>query len=160
MDLILERIDIPEGCNVIFGMSHFIKTIEDLYEIMVNSVPNVKFGLAFNEASGPRLVRKDGTKDELTLSAVKNLKRIGAGHTFLIIMENAFPINVLPAIKNCREVVNIFCATANPVQVILAQTEQGRGVLGVIDGGSPLAVELDTQIGQRKQFLRDIGYKR
>jgi len=160
MDLILERIDIPEGCNVIFGMSHFIKTVEDLYEAMVNSVPGVKFGLAFNEASGPRLVRKDGTKDELIIAAVKNIKRIGAGHTFLIIMEDAFPINVLPAVKNCREVVNIFCATANPVQVILAQTEQGRGVLGVIDGESPAGVELDTQIGQRKQFLRDIGYKR
>jgi adenosine/AMP kinase len=160
MDLILERIDIPEGCNVIFGMSHFIKTVEDLYEAMVNSVPGIKFGLAFNEASGPRLVRKDGTKDELILEAVKNLKRIGAGHTFLIIMEDVFPINVLPAIKNCREVVNIFCATANPVQVILAQTEQGRGVLGVIDGESPVGVELDTQIGQRKQFLLDIGYKR
>ena len=160
MDLILERIDIPEGCNVIFGMSHFIKTVEDLYEAMVNSVPGIKFGLAFNEASGPRLVRKDGTKDELILEAVKNLKRIGACHTFLIIMEDVFPINVLPAIKNCREVVNIFCATANPVQVILAQTEQGRGVLGVIDGESPVGVELDTQIGQRKQFLLDIGYKR
>ena len=160
MDLILERIDIPEGCNVIFGMSHFIKTVEDLYEAIVNSVPGIKFGLAFNEASGPRLVRKDGTKDELILEAVKNLKRIGAGLTFLIIMEDVFPINVLPAIKNCREVVNIFCATANPVQVILAQTEQGRGVLGVIDGESPVGVELDTQIGQRKQFLLDIGYKR
>jgi adenosine/AMP kinase len=160
MDLILERVDIPEGCNIIFGMSHFIKTIEDLYEAMVNSVPGIKFGLAFNEASGPRLVRKDGTDEELILAAVKNLKRIGAGHTFLIIMQNAFPLNVLPAVKNCREVVNIFCATANPVQVILAQTEQGRGVLGVIDGASPLGVELDTQIGQRKQFLMDIGYKR
>ena len=160
MDLILERVDIPEGCNIIFGMSHFIKTIEDLYEVMVNSVPGIKFGLAFNEASGPRLVRKDGTDEELILAAVKNLKRIGAGHTFLIIMQNAFPLNVLPAVKNCREVVNIFCATANPVQVILAQTEQGRGVLGVIDGASPLGVELDTQIGQRKQFLMDIGYKR
>lgn len=160
MDLILERVDIPEGCNIIFGMSHFIKTIEDLYEAMVNSVPGIKFGLAFNEASGPRLVRKDGTDEELILAAVKNLKRIGAGHTFLIIMQNAFPLNVLPAIKNCREVINIFCATANPVQVILAQTEQGRGVLGIIDGASPLGVELDTQIGQRKQFLMDIGYKR
>ena len=160
MDLILERIDIPEGCNVIFGMSHFIKTVEDLYEAMVNSIPGVKFGLAFNEASGPCLVRKDGTKDNLILAAAKNLKRIGAGHTFLIIMEDAFPINVLPAIKNCREVVNIFCATANSVQVILAETEQGRGVLGVIDGESPKGVELDTQVTQRKQFLVDIGYKR
>ncbi|MCK4957160.1 MAG: adenosine-specific kinase [Candidatus Cloacimonetes bacterium] len=160
MDLILERIDIPEGCNVIFGMSHFIKTIEDLYEAMVNSVPGIKFGLAFNEASGPCLVRKDGTNDELILAAVKNLKRIGAGHTFLIIMKDSFPINVLPAIKNCREVVNIFCATSNSVQIILTQTEQGRGVLGVIDGESPKGVELDTQIGQRKQLLMDIGYKR
>ena len=160
MDLILERIDIPEGCNIIFGMSHFIKTVEDLYEVMVNSVPGIKFGLAFNEASGPCLVRKDGTKDNLILSAAKNLKRIGAGHTFLIIMEDAFPINVLPAIKNCREIVNIFCATSNNVQVILTQTEQGRGVLGVIDGESPKGVELDTQVTQRKQLLVDLGYKR
>ncbi len=160
MELILEQLKFPENCNIIFGQSHFIKTIEDLYEELVNSVPGIKFGLAFNEASGPCLVRKEGTDNELINIAVKNLKKIGAGHTFLIIMQNAYPINVLNAVKNCREVVNIFCATANPVQVILAQTEQGRGVLGVIDGSSPKGIELDTDISHRKQFLLDIGYKR
>ena len=160
MELILEKIDFPEGCNIIFGMSHFIKTVEDLYEAMVNSCPNIKFGLAFNEASGPCLVRKEGTDNELMGLAVENQRRIGAGHTFLIIMQNAFPINVLPAIKACREVVNIYCATANPVQVILSKTEQGKGVLGVVDGFSPKGIELDTDITNRKKFLLDIGYKR
>jgi len=160
MELFVEKIDYPDDCNIIFGMSHFIKTVEDLYEAMVNSCPNVKFGLAFNEASDPCLVRKEGNDNELIEIAVDNQKRLGAGHTFLIVMRNAFPINVLHSIKNCREVVNIFCATANPVQVILAQTEQGRGVLGVIDGNSPKGIELDTDITHRKKFLIDIGYKR
>lgn len=160
MELILENIDFPEGCNIIFGMSHFIKTVEDLYEEMVNSCPGIKFGLAFNEASGPCLIRKEGTDNDLMEIAVDNQLRIGAGHTFLIIMKNAFPVNVLPAIKACREVVQIWCATANPVQVILAKSEQGKGVLGVIDGASPAGIELDTDITNRKRFLRDIGYKR
>ncbi len=160
MELVLEKIDVPEECNVIFGMSHFIKTVEDLYEAMVNSVPGIKFGLAFNEASGPCLVRKEGTDDELMNIATENLRRIGAGHTFLIILKDTFPLNVLPAVKACREVVNIFCATANPVQVVLAETEQGRGVLGVIDGSSPKGIELDSDITRRKKFLQDIGYKR
>jgi adenosine/AMP kinase len=160
MELILENIDFPEGCNIIFGMSHFIKSVEDLYEAMVNSSPGIKFGLAFNEASGPCLVRKEGTDNELMEIAVENQRRIGAGHTFLIIMKNAFPINVLPSIKACREVVNIWCATANPVQVILSRTEQGKGVLGVVDGFSPKGIELDTDITNRKKFLLDIGYKR
>jgi uncharacterized protein len=160
MELILEKIDFPEGCNIIFGMSHFIKTVEDLYEAMVNSCPNIKFGLAFNEASGPCLVRKEGTDMELMEIAVENQRRIGAGHTFLIIMRNAFPINVLPSIKACREVVHIWCATANPVQVILGKADQGKGVLGVIDGFSPKGIELDTDITNRKKFLLDIGYKR
>jgi len=160
MELILEKIDFPEGCNIIFGMSHFIKTVEDLYEAMVNSCPGIKFGLAFNEASGPCLVRKEGTDNELIEIAVENQHRIGAGHSFLIIMRNAFPINVLPAIKSCREVVHIWCATANPAQVILSKTEQGKGVLGVIDGFSPKGIELDTDISTRKKFLQDIGYKR
>ena len=154
------KVDAPKDTNTIIGTSHFIKTVEDLYEAMVNSCPEVKFGLAFNEASGPCLVRKEGNDNELIEIAVENQKRIGAGHTFLIVMKNAFPINVLPSIKNCREVVNIFCATANPVQVILAQTEQGRGVIGVIDGNSPKGIELDTDITHRKKFLIDIGYKR
>lgn len=160
MELIVEKLNYPEDCNIIFGQSHFIKTVEDIYEALVNSVPGIKFGMAFNEASGPCLVRKEGTDTELIDIAVQNLKRIGAGHTFLIVLQNCFPINVLPAVKDCREVVNIFCATGNPVQVILAETEQGRGVLGVIDGFSPKGIELDTDITHRKKFLLDIGYKR
>jgi adenosine/AMP kinase len=160
MELLIEKINVPEDYNIIFGQSHFIKTIEDLYEAIVNSAPTAIFGLAFNEASGPCLVRKDGNDPELMELAVNNLKRIGAGHTFLIILKNVFPINVLPAVKDCREVVGIFCATANPVEVVIAQTEQGRGVLGVIDGSSPKGVELDTDIQNRKQFLINIGYKR
>lgn len=160
MELTCEAINFPSDCNIIFGQSHFIKTVEDLYEAIVNSVPGIKFGLAFNEASGPCLVRKDGTDNELIEIAVENMLRLAAGHTFLIIMRNAFPINILPAVKDCREVVEIFCATANPVQVVLAKTEQGKGVLGVIDGSSPKGIELDTDISHRKKFLRDIGYKR
>jgi adenosine/AMP kinase len=160
MNLVTEQIKFPEGANIIFGMSHFIKTVEDLYEELINSFPDIKFGLAFNEASGPCLVRKEGNDNELIEIAVENQMRIGAGHTFLIILKNAFPINVLRSIKNVREVVNVFCATANPVQVILAETEQGRGVLGVIDGYSPKGIELDTDITARKKFLRNIGYKR
>lgn len=160
MELKLEQLKFPEDTNIILGQSHFIKTVEDLYEAMVNSVPGIKFGLAFCEASGPCLIRKDGTDTELIELAVENMHAIGAGHSFLIIMRGAFPINVLPAVKDCREVCRIFCATANPVQVIIAQTEQGRGILGVIDGSSPLGIELDTDISHRKKFLRDIGYKR
>ncbi|MBW6515547.1 MAG: adenosine-specific kinase [Candidatus Cloacimonetes bacterium] len=160
MELVIEKIKVEEDHNIILGQSHFIKTVEDLYEAMTNSVPGIKFGLAFSEASGPCLIRKDGTDSELIELAVENLLRLKAGHTFLIIIKNAFPINVIPAIKDCREVVNIFCATANPVEVILAETEQGRGVLGVIDGYSPQGVELDSDISTRKRFLLDIGYKR
>ncbi|MFO7659995.1 MAG: adenosine-specific kinase [Candidatus Cloacimonadaceae bacterium] len=160
MELMSEAIKFPSDCNIIFGQSHFIKTVEDLYEALVNSVPGIKFGLAFNEASGPCLVRKEGTDNELIEIAVENMLRIGAGHTFLIVLRNAFPINVLPAIKDCREVVNIFCATANPVEVILVKTELGKGVLGIIDGSSPKGIELDTDISHRKKFLQDIGYKR
>lgn len=160
MDIILEQLTFPADANIILGQSHFIKTVEDLYEAMVNSVPGIKFGLAFCEASGPCLIRKDGTDSELIELAVQNMLRLGAGHSFLIIMRNAFPINVLPAVKDCREVVRVFCATANPVQVILAKSDQGRGILGVIDGSSPLGIELDTDITYRKKFLQDIGYKR
>ncbi len=160
MELKLEPLQFPSDANVILGQSHFIKTVEDLYEIMVNGVPGVKFGLAFCEASGPCLVRKDGTDNDLIECAVENMYRLGAGHSFLIVMRGAFPVNVLTAIKHCNEVVNLFCATANPVQVILASTEQGKGILGVIDGNSPKGIELDTDITHRKKFLRDIGYKR
>jgi hypothetical protein len=160
MEIILENINFPENCNIIFGQAHFIKTVEDLFEAMVNSVPNIKFGMAFNEASGPCLIRKEGTDTELIDIAVHNQKKLAAGHTFLIVLQDCFPINVLPAIKDCREVVNIFCATANPIQVIMAETEQGRGVLGIIDGNSPKGVELDSDIANRKKFLLNIGYKR
>jgi adenosine/AMP kinase len=160
MELKHLQLSFPEDCNIILGQSHFIKTIEDLYEAMVNSVPGIQFGLAFCEASGPCLIRKDGTDTGLIEIAVENMRRIKAGHSFLIVLRDAFPINVLPAVKACREVVQIFCATANPTQVIVAQTEQGCGILGVIDGSSPKGVELDTDITHRKKFLMDIGYKR
>lgn len=160
MELLNLPLVFPEDCNIILGQSHFIKTVEDLYEVMVNSVPGVDFGLAFSEASGHCLIRKDGTNNELIDIAVQNLRTLASGHIFLIVMRGCYPINVLPGIKACREVVNIFCATANPTQVIVAQSEQGRGVLGVIDGFSPKGIELDTDISHRKKFLLDIGYKR
>ncbi|MCB5295401.1 MAG: adenosine-specific kinase [Candidatus Cloacimonadaceae bacterium] len=160
MELKNLQLSFPEDCNIILGQSHFIKTVEDLYEAMVNSVPGIQFGMAFCEASGPCLIRKDGTDTGLIEIAVENMRRVKAGHSFLIVMRGAFPINVLPAIKACREVVQIFCATANPTQVIVAQTDQGCGILGVIDGNSPKGVELDTDISHRKKFLMDIGYKR
>ena len=160
MELVIEKLNFHSDYNVILGQSHFIKTVEDLYEAMVNSVPGIKFGLAFSEASGPCLIRKDGTDSELIEIAVENLLRLKAGHVFLIILKNTYPINVLPAIKDCREVVNIFCATANPVEVVLAETEQGRSILGVIDGYSPQGVESETDIVDRKKLLLAIGYKR
>ncbi len=153
MEIITETLKFPSDCNIILGQSHFIKTVEDLYEALVTSVPEIKFGLAFCESSGPCLVRKEGTDNELIEIAVENMFRLGAGHSFLIILRNAFPINIMQAVKDCREVVNIFCATANPVEVILAQTEQGSGILGVIDGFSPKGIELDTDITHRKKFL-------
>ncbi len=160
MELKTVRMEFPEDANIIIGQTHFIKTAEDLYEVMVSAVPGAKFGLAFNEASGPCLVRAEGNDSELKALAIKNVKAIGAGHVFVIILKDAFPINVLNAIKNCPEVCSIFCATANPVEVIIAQTDLGRGVLGVIDGNSPKGVETDKDIQERKEFLRMIGYKK
>jgi len=160
MELKTVRMEFPEDANIIIGQTHFIKTAEDLYEVMVSAVPGAKFGLAFNEASGPCLVRAEGNDSELKALAIKNVKAIGAGHVFVIILKDAFPINVLNAIKNCPEVCSIFCATANPVEVIITQTELGRGVLGVIDGNSPKGVETDKDIQERKEFLRMIGYKK
>ena len=160
MELKTVRMEFPEDANIIIGQTHFIKTAEDLYEVMANAVPNVKFGLGFNEASGPCLVRAEGNDSELKTLAIKNVKAIGAGHVFVIILKDAFPINVLNAIKNCPEVCSIFCATANPVEVIITQTDLGRGVLGVIDGSSPKGVETDKDVQDRKEFLRMIGYKR
>jgi len=160
MELKTVRMEFPEDTNIIIGQTHFIKTAEDLYEVMVNAVPNAKFGLAFNEASGPCLVRAEGNDSELKALAIKNVNTIGAGHVFVIVLKDAFPINVLNAIKNCPEICSIFCATANPVEVIIAQTDLGRGVLGVIDGNSPKGVETDKDVQERKEFLRKIGYKR
>jgi adenosine/AMP kinase len=154
------EMEYPEGINIIFGMSHFIKTVEDLYEALVGSVPGIQFGVAFCEASGPCLIRADGTNDELKSLAIANAEAVGAGHTFLIVLRDAFPINVLPRIKACPEVCRIFCATANPVQVVIAESSQGRGVLGVIDGASPKGVEGEDDAAWRHGFLRQIGYKR
>ena len=150
---------IPGGTNIIIGQTHFIKTAEDLYEVMINAVPGIKFGIAFCEASGPCLVRAEGNDSSLRESAIQNARNIGAGHAFVILMKEAFPVNVLNAIKACLEVCSVFCATANPVQVIVAETEQGRGILGVIDGYSPRGVEDEKEIQNRKQFVRTIGYK-
>jgi adenosine/AMP kinase len=160
MEIQTVSLEIPPECNVIFGHSHFIKTVEDLYEAMVNSVPNVKFGIAFCEASMERLVRWDGNDDELVQAAIRNARAVAAGHMFIIVMRDAYPINVLPKIRDCHEVVRIFCATANPVEVLVAETDQGRGVLGVIDGETPLGTESVEHQRVRKEFLRKIGYKR
>jgi hypothetical protein len=159
METILVDVKIPEGCNVILGQSHFIKTVEDLYEALVNAVPNIKFGIAFCESSGPCLVRVDGNAEELLQLASKTASEIAAGHTFIIFMREAYPINVLDKVKAVPEVCNIFLATANPFQVILAQTEQGRGVLGVVDGYSSKGVESEKEMKDRKSFLRKVGYK-
>jgi len=159
MELKTERLAFPEGCNIIVGQSHFIKTVEDVYEIMVGSTPNPKFGVAFCESSGPCLIRKSGTDEEMISVAVNNALKIAAGHTFIVVMKDIFPINVLNAIKNCQEVCHIFCATANPVEVIIAQSEQGRGIIGVIDGFSPKGVETEKDIEERKTLLRKFGYK-
>ncbi len=159
MELRAIKIDIPEGSNIILGQTHFIKTAEDLYEAVITTIPQANFGIAFTEASGPCLIRKEGNDKELIDICVKNLEEIGAGHVFCIILKDAFPINVLNAIKNCPEVCSIYCATANPIEVTVAETEQGRGILGVIDGFSPKGVENDSDKAKRKEFLRKIGYK-
>jgi adenosine/AMP kinase len=157
----LETISVtrPDDTNVIIGQSHFIKTVEDIHELMVTSVPGVKFGLAFNEASGPCLVRHSGNDSELEQLAVKNSQAIGAGHTFTLIMRGAYPINVLTQLKTLAEVCCIYCATANPVSVIVVENGTGRGVMGVIDGEKPKGVEGEAETADRKTFLRKIGYK-
>jgi len=151
--------EIPEGANIIIGQTHFIKTAEDLYEVMVNAVPGIKFGIAFCEASGPCLVRAEGNDSTLKEVAIRNAASIAAGHTFIILMKKAFPVNVLNSVKACPEVCSIYCATANPVQVIVAETELGRGIMGVIDGYCPKGVETEKDVQDRKHFLRKIGYK-
>ncbi len=152
-------IEKPDDVNVIVGHSHFIKTVEDLHEALVGSVPGLRFGLAFNEASGPRLVRWAGNDDELIGLAQGAAQAIGAGHAFVVFLRDGFPINVLNAVKMVPEVCRIFAATANPLQVLLVETEQGRGIVGVIDGSSPLGVEGDDDIADRKALLRRFGYK-
>ena len=152
-------VKVPEGCNAILGQSHFIKTVEDLYEALVNAVPNMKFGLAFCESSGSCLVRFEGNDPELKRLASKTALELSAGHSFIIFMRNAYPINVLDKVKSVPEVCNIYLATANRFQVILAETEQGRGVLGVVDGYASKGIESEQDVAERKAFLRKLGYK-
>ncbi|MDY0095451.1 MAG: adenosine-specific kinase [Candidatus Vecturithrix sp.] len=159
MEIKIVTIEKSENMNFILGQSHFIKTIEDLYEAMVNSVPGAKFGLAFCESSGPCLVRHTGTDEELVDLAKKNAYQLSAGHSFILFMKDIFPINVLNAVKNVPEVCRVFCATANPVQVLVAETDQGRGILGVIDGFASKGIETDEDIQARKELLRKFGYK-
>jgi adenosine/AMP kinase len=159
MELLTVKIDKPEDSNVILGQSHFIKTVEDVHEALVNAVPGIKFGVAFCEASGPCLVRVSGNDDELVRLAQENAYTLSAGHTFIVFIKDAFPLNVLGAIKRVPEVCSIFCATANPVEVVVAETEQGRGVLGVVDGERTKGIETEDDVAQRKGFLRKIGYK-
>jgi adenosine/AMP kinase len=160
MDIKTVKIEMPKDSNVILGMSHFIKTVEDIYEAMVNSVPNIKFGVAFCESSGERLVRVEGTDEELKKVAAENMLRLGCGHSFLIFLRDAYPVNVLNALKNVPEVCTVYAATANPLEVVVAETEQGKGVLGVIDGLKPTGIEDGKGIEWRKNLLRKIGYKR
>ena len=149
----------PESCNIVVGQSHFIKTVEDIGEIMVSSVPQIEFGLAFCEASGPCLIRREGNSVELVEAAVRCARDVGAGHSFFCVLRNAFPINILNAVKNCPEVARVFCATANPLQILVAETEQGRGIIGVVDGYPPKGVEEDAHVEERKALLRRFGYK-
>jgi adenosine/AMP kinase len=153
------KIDPPKDCNIILGMAHFIKTAEDLFEALVNSVPNVKFGLGFCESSGPCLVRREGNDEELSILAAQKAFEIGCGHSFLIYLKNAYPLNVLDKIKNVPEVCTIFAATANPLEVIVAETGQGRGIIGVVDGLKSKGIETDKDVKERREFLRKIGYK-
>jgi adenosine/AMP kinase len=159
MDLKSVRVQIPDGANIILGQTHFIKTAEDLYEILAGASPHIRFGVAFTEASGPCLIRYEGNDPVLAQSAVATVEAIGAGHVFAIFIRDAFPINVLNSIKMCPEVCRIFCATANPLEVIVAETEQGRGIMGVVDGSSPKGVEQDSDKAVRKTMLRNFGYK-
>ena len=159
MEIKTVKIEKPDELNLILGHSHIIKTVEDIYETMVNTVPGAKFGLAFCESSGPCLVRYSGTDDDLVELAKKNAYALSAGHSFILLMKDMFPINVLNAIKNVPEVCRIFCATANPVEVLIAETEQGRGIIGVVDGFKTKGIETEADIKERKEFLRLIGYK-
>jgi len=159
IELHLVPIEKPEELNLILGQSHFIKTVEDLHEALAGAVPGLRFGVAFCESSGPRLVRRSGNDGDLVELAVRNALAVGAGHSFIVFLREGFPVNVLGQIKLVPEVCRIYCATANPVQVIVAETAAGRGILGVVDGGSPLGVEDEADIAARKRLLREIGYK-
>ena len=159
MEIKSVRITIPDGANVIAGQTHFIKTVEDLYEIFAGSVPGIKFGIGFCEASGDCLVRWDGNDDQLTRAAIEAARLVGAGHFFVAFIKEAYPINVLPAVKMCPEICSIFCATANPVEVLVVESEQGRGVVGVIDGAKPEGIEDEGGKKWRKDLVRKIGYK-
>jgi hypothetical protein len=159
MQIHVVRLEKADDVNLILGQAHFIKTVEDLHEALVGAVPGIQFGLAFNEASGPSLVRHSGTDPALTALAAANAQAIGAGHVFLILLGNAYPINVLNAVKAVPEVCRIFCATANPVEVLVGETEQGRGVLGVIDGGRTKGIETEHDASERQALLRKFGYK-
>ena len=160
MELKSVRLELPENGNIIVGQSHFVKTVEDIYEAIVNTVPQMKFGIAFNEASGACLTRVDGNDDTLQENAARNAQIIAAGHAFVISMTDGYPINVLTRIRDIPEICTIFCATANPLEVIVAETAQGRGILGVIDGGSPKGIESESDKEWRHSLLREIGYKR
>jgi len=160
MDIHPVRLDIPADCNLVAGQAHFIKTVEDLAEVVVTAVPGARFGLAFCEASGPCLIRTEGNDPELVAAAVSNAERVAAGHAFFLLLRGAYPINLLNAVKQCPEVCQVFCATANPVVALVAQADQGRGVVGVVDGSSPRGVEDDRSRQERRDFLRQIGYKR
>ena len=153
------KVDVPENCNVILGMAHFIKTVEDLYEALINAVPNIKFGIGFCESSGPCLVRHEGNDEELRQLAAKKAFEISCGHSFIIYLKNAYPINVLDQIKKVPEMCTIHAATANPLEVIVAETQQGRGIVGVVDGFASKGIETQEDIKKRKEFLRKIGYK-
>jgi hypothetical protein len=160
MELKAVRLTIPENGNLIVGQSHFIKTVEDIYEALVNTSPHLQFGIAFNEASGDCLTRVDGNDEELKANAVSNATTLAAGHVFVVALRNGFPINVLGRLHAVPEVVNIYCATANPLEVIVAETAQGRGILGVIDGSSPKGVETEAHVKARVELLQKFGYKR
>ncbi len=159
MDLTTVRIDKPDELNVVIGQAHFIKTVEDLHEALIGTSSHLKFGLAFCEASGPRLVRRSGNDDDLVELATINVQAIGAGHCFIVFLREGYPVNVLNAIRHVPEVCGIFCATANPVEVLIAGTDLGRGIIGVVDGASPLGVETSADVADRRRLLREIGYK-
>jgi len=159
MELSLVEIEKPDDLNLVLGQAHFIKTVDDLHEALAVSSPHLRFGLAFCESSGPRLIRRTGNDDELVELAVRNVRAIGAGHAFLVFLRDGFPVNVLNQLKQVPEVCGIFCATANPVQVVVAETGHGRAILGVVDGATPLGVESDEDVAARRELLRTLGYK-